>query len=233
MTAKKSSRRQKRPAPATARRAERLISAVAGAVGVAPLPSVSQIARENRDPFRILVSTVISLRTKDEVTDEASRRLFLLADTPAALSKLNVRTIQKAIYPAGFYKTKARTLKEISRRLVDYYGARVPDTVDELLEFKGVGRKTATLVVSLGYGKDAICVDTHVHRVSNRLGLVETANPTDTELALANVLPRRYWIGYNELMVRFGQQVCKPISPHCTGCPVRRQCPQIGVGRHR
>jgi endonuclease-3 len=124
-------------------------------------------------------------------------------------------------------------LKQISRRLVDHYGGRVPDTVDELLTFKGVGRKTATLVVSLGYGKAAICVDTHVHRVSNRLGLVETANPTDTEFALAGVLPKRYWIGYNELMVRFGQQVCKPVSPHCTTCPVRRKCPQIGVGRRR
>ena len=176
---------------------------------------------------------MISLRTKDEVTDEASRRLFALADTPASLQELNVRTIQKAIYPAGFYKTKARTLKDISRRLVDQYGGRVPDTVEELLTFKGVGRKTATLVVSLGYGKSAICVDTHVHRVSNRLGLVETSNPTETEFALMDVLPRRYWIGYNELLVRFGQQVCRPISPLCTACAVRRRCPQVGVGVHR
>jgi endonuclease-3 len=233
MPARKSGKRPKRAVLATASRAEKLIEAVSEAVGISPLPSVSKIAREKRDPFRILVSTVISLRTKDEVTDEASRRLFELADTPEALSRLNTRTIQKAIYPAGFYKTKARVLKDISRRLVDQYGGRVPDSVDELLTFKGVGRKTATLVVSLGYGKPAICVDTHVHRVSNRLGLVETANPTETEHALADVLPRRYWIGYNELLVRFGQQICKPISPHCTTCPVLRLCPQIGVGRHR
>jgi len=213
--------------------AGKLIADIAGAVGLSPLPSVSRIAREKRDPFRILVSTVISLRTKDEVTDEASRRLFAIADTPASLQKLNVRTIQKAIYPAGFYKTKARTLKEISRRLGEQYGGRVPDTVEELLTFKGVGRKTATLVVSLGYGKPAICVDTHVHRVSNRLGVVDTANPTETEFALMEVLPQRYWIGYNELLVRFGQQVCKPISPLCSACPVRRRCPQVGVGVHR
>ena len=197
------------------------------------MPSVSRIAREHRDPFRVLVSTVISLRTKDEVTEEASRRLFELADTPAAMSKLDLRKIRKAIYPAGFYKTKARTLKDISRRLLQRYDGRVPDTVEELLTFKGVGRKTATLVVSLGYGKDAICVDTHVHRVSNRLGLVATANPTETEFALMEVLPRRYWIGYNELLVRFGQQICKPISPHCSRCPVRTKCPRVGVGIHR
>jgi endonuclease-3 len=214
-------------------RLHKLITTIAGEVGLGALPSVSRIARERRDPFRVLVSTVISLRTKDEVTEEASRRLFSLADTPETLLKLDVRKIRKAIYPAGFYKTKARNLKDISRRLVERYDSRVPDTVEELLTFKGVGRKTATLVVSLGYGKAAVCVDTHVHRISNRLGLVETSNPTETEFALMDVLPRRYWIGYNELMVRFGQQVCKPVSPHCTDCPLRKSCPRVGVGVHR
>jgi endonuclease-3 len=209
------------------------VARIAEAVGVAPMPSVSKIAREKRDPFRVLVSTIISLRTKDEVTDEASRRLFALADTPRKLEKLSLVKIEKAIYPAGFYKTKARTLKEISRRLLREYDGRVPDDVDELLKFKGVGRKTATLVVSLGYGKDAICVDTHVHRISNRLGFVETGDPTGTEFALMDLLPREYWIGYNETLVRFGQQICNPISPHCSACPVRRTCPRIGVGRHR
>ena len=215
------------------RRAERLIAAIDAEVGLTPLPSVSQIAREKRDPFRVLVSTIISLRTKDEVTEQASRRLFELADTPASLGRLDVRKVERAIYPAGFYKTKARTLREISRRLVGEYGSRVPDSVDELLTFKGVGRKTATLVVSLGYGIPAICVDTHVHRISNRLGLVETRNPDETEFALMDLLPRRYWIGYNELLVTFGQQVCKPLSPHCSSCPVRRSCRRIGVERHR
>jgi endonuclease-3 len=222
-----------RPTKRLKQRSEKLIAAVSAYLGVSPLPSVSQLAREDREPFRLLVATVISLRTKDEVTDEAARRLLSLADTPAALSRLRLRTIEKAIFPAGFYRTKARTLKDISRRLVKDYGGRVPDTVDELLTFKGVGRKTATLVVSLGYGKPAVCVDTHVHRVSNRLGLVKTYSPKETEFALMELLPRRYWIGYNELIVRFGQRVCKPISPHCTTCPVRRLCPRIGVGVHR
>ncbi|MCH7549038.1 MAG: endonuclease III [Candidatus Krumholzibacteriota bacterium] len=217
----------------TSRRAERLIRSMRTAVGQGDLPSVSQIARERKDPFRVLVSTIISLRTKDEVTMEASRRLFRLAATPKKLRTLPLRAIERAIFPAGFYKTKARNLKEIARRLEKEYDSVVPDSVDELLTFKGVGRKTATLVVSLGYGKDAICVDTHVHRVSNRLGLVETLNPDSTELALMDILPRKYWIGYNELLVSFGQQVCKPISPHCTTCPVTRSCPRVDVDRFR
>lgn len=224
---------QPKPGARQRRRAERLIAAISAEVGAKPLPSVSKIAREKRDPFRILVSTLISLRTKDEVTELASRRLFELADTPETLGKLDVRKVERAIYPAGFYKTKARTLREISCRLVGEYGGRVPDSVDDLLAFKGVGRKTATLVVSLGYGIPAICVDTHVHRISNRLGLVETRNPAETEFALMDLLPRRYWIRYNELLVTFGQQVCKPLSPHCSSCPVRRSCPRRGVERHR
>jgi len=197
------------------------------------LPSVSRIAREKRDPFRILMSTVLSLRTKDEVTDEASKRLFAIADTPRDLSKIPVRTIEKAIYPVGFYKTKARSIKRIAAELEKDHAGIVPDSIDELLEFKGVGRKTANLVVTLGYGKDGICVDTHVHRVSNRLGLVDTKTPEKTEFALMDVLPRKHWIGYNELLVSFGQKVCKPISPHCSTCPLEKKCPQIGVGKHR
>jgi len=218
---------------AKSQRAERAIAAMSRSVGAKALPSVSQIARKKRDPFRVLVSTVISLRTKDEVTMEASRRLFAVAATPAKLGALGVRTIEKAIYPAGFYKTKARALKQIARRIESEYGGVVPDTIDELLSFKGVGRKTATLVVSLGYGKDAICVDTHVHRVSNRMGLVKTSTPTETEFALMKVLPRKRWIGYNELLVSFGQHICTPISPRCTACEARRLCDRIGVIKHR
>lgn len=197
------------------------------------LPAVSKIARRRRDPFRILISTVLSLRTKDEVTDVASRRLFAIASTPATLSKTSVRSIEKAIYPVGFYRTKARSIKEIARRLVVDYGGRVPDTIDELLTFKGVGRKTANLVITLGYGKDGICVDTHVHRISNRLGLVRTKTPEQTEFALMKVLPRKHWIGYNELLVSFGQKVCTPLSPFCSRCPLAGRCPQIGVMRKR
>jgi len=206
---------------------------MSGAVGVTAVPSVSRIARKKRDPFRILVSTVISLRTKDEVTMDASRRLFRLASTPRSVARLPVRAIEKAIYPAGFYRTKARHIKEIARRVCDDHDGRVPDSIDALLEFKGVGRKTAALVVSLGYGKPAICVDTHVHRVSNRLGLVSTGTPGATENALMDVLPRRYWIGYNELLVSFGQRICTPVSPRCSGCPLARTCERVGVERHR
>jgi endonuclease-3 len=197
------------------------------------LPTVSQIARKKRDPFKILMSTILSLRTKDEVTEEASKRLFAIADTPRDLSKTPVRRIERAIYPVGFYKTKARSIKRIAAEIDRDHAGVVPDSIDELLKFKGVGRKTANLVVTLGYGKDGICVDTHVHRVSNRLGLVKTKTPEQTEFALMNVLPRKHWIGYNELLVSFGQKVCKPISPLCSACPLEKKCPQIGVGKHR
>jgi endonuclease-3 len=209
-----------------------MIRAMGKAVGKS-LPTVSRIARKKRDPFKILMSTVLSLRTKDEVTAEASRRLFAIADTPRDLSAVPVRRIERAIYPVGFYKTKARSIKRIATEIDKDHSGVVPDSIDELLKFKGVGRKTANLVVTLGYGKDGICVDTHVHRVSNRLGLVETKTPEQTEFALMDVLPRTHWIGYNELLVSFGQKVCKPISPLCSTCPLEKKCPQIGVGKRR
>ena len=210
----------------------RMIRAMGKAVGKS-LPTVSRIAREKRDPFKILMSTVLSLRTKDQVTMEASKRLFAIADTPQDLSTTPVRTIEKAIYPVGFYKTKARSIKRIAAQIEKDYSGIVPDSIDELLKFKGVGRKTANLVVTLGYGKDGICVDTHVHRVSNRLGLVKTRTPEHTEFALMDVLPKKFWIGYNELLVSFGQKVCRPISPLCSTCPLEKKCPKIGVGKHR
>jgi endonuclease-3 len=197
------------------------------------LPSVSAIARRKRDPFKILVSTLLSLRTKDEVTEAAARRLFAVARTPEALSRVPARVIEKAIYPVGFYKTKARTIRAVSERVVREHGGVVPDTIEGLLAFKGVGRKTANLVITLGYGKKGICVDTHVHRVSNRIGLVSTPTREKTEFALMDVLPEKYWIGYNELVVSFGQKVCKPVSPHCSSCFLQRECPKIGVGRRR
>lgn len=209
-----------------------VVKRVSKAVGKS-LPSVSKIARQRPDPFAILISTVISLRTKDEVTDAAWQRLRTIASTPDKMAKTHVRTIEKAIYPAGFYKTKARHIKDISRRLVNEYDGRVPATIEELLDFKGVGRKTANLVVTLGYGKPGICVDTHVHRISNRLGLVRTKTPEESEFALMDVLPKKYWIGYNELMVSFGQQICTPVSPFCSICPLERKCPKVGVTKTR
>ncbi len=185
------------------------------------------------DPFRILIGCIISLRTKDEVTYPATERLFSRAKDPKGMSKLREAAIAKAIYPAGFFRTKAKQIRAISRILLVRHGARVPDTIDELLELPGVGRKTANLTLTLGFGKPGICVDTHVHRIANRLGWVVTKAPDDTEAALRAILPKRWWIPINETLVRHGQQVCKPISPRCSECPVERSCPKAGVERRR
>jgi len=195
--------------------------------------AVGIVAQESRDPFQVLVSCLISLRTKDEVTGEASARLFRLARTPRTMVDLPASTIARTIYPAGFYRTKARTIREICRTLIGRHGGQVPATMEELLALKGVGRKTANLVLTIGFGKPGICVDTHVHRISNRLGIVETKTPEQTEFTLRQVLPRQHWIPYNDLLVTFGQNLCKPISPLCSACPVHADCPQLGVGVRR
>jgi len=195
-------------------------------------PSVTTIARK-RDPFCVLISCLLSLRTKDKITAQASARLFALADTPEALSKLSNTRIEKAIYPVGFYKTKAVRIREICQTLLDDHHSRVPDTIEALLKLKGVGRKTANLVITLGFNKPGICVDTHVHRISNRLGMVTTKNPDQTEFALRKILPRQYWIIYNDLLVTWGQNICRPISPFCSTCAIQPYCPQISVTRHR
>jgi endonuclease III len=191
------------------------------------------VAAESRDPFRVLIACILSLRTQDTTTGPAAARLFALADTPAAMLKLTPRQIERAIYPVGFYRTKARAIRAICRDLLERFGGRVPDEIDDLLTFTGVGRKTANLVVTMGYGKPGICVDTHVHRISNRLGYIKTRNPAETEQALRRQLPRRYWIGYNDLLVSFGQNVCTPISPRCSRCPVRALCARVGVTSSR
>ena len=185
------------------------------------------------DPFRILVGCVISLRTKDEVSYAATDRLFERASSPETMSRLRPATIAKLIYPAGFYNRKAEQIRSISGILVAEYGGRVPDSLESLLKLPGVGRKTANLVVTLGFGKPGICVDVHVHRISNRLGWVETTHPDETEQVLRSILPRRHWIPINETLVRHGQQVCKPISPICSTCPIEADCPRTGVTHHR
>ncbi len=187
----------------------------------------------SRSPFRLLVACVISLRTKDEVTAEASRRLFEIAPTPDRLAKLEEERIARAIYPAGFYNTKAAQLKEIARIIRDDFDDEVPASEAELLAMPGVGRKTANLVLGLGFGIPAICVDTHVHRISNRLGMVSTKTPEQTERALMQVLPRDLWVPINDLLVTFGQNRCHPTSPWCTDCPLADLCPRIGVTRSR
>ena len=190
-------------------------------------------SESSRSPFRLLIACVISLRTKDEVTAEASRRLFAVAETAEQLAELDAERIARLIYPAGFYNTKAKQLREIGCILRDQHGGRVPADDCALLALPGVGRKTANLVLGLGFSIPAICVDTHVHRISNRLGLVRTGTPEKTEYALAEVLPQDLWIPINDLLVTFGQNRCHPTSPRCTGCELADLCPRIGVARSR
>jgi endonuclease III len=197
------------------------------------VPVVGVVADETKDPFRILISCVLSLRTKDSTTATASERLFRLATTPVTMKRLPVRTIEKAIYPVGFYRTKARNIKEICRDLEMKFGSVVPEDLDTLLTLKGVGRKTANLVITLGYHKYGICVDTHVHRISNRLGYVKTKTPEQTEMALRAKLPKRHWRIFNDLLVTYGQNLCKPISPHCSLCKIASYCHRVGVIRSR
>ncbi len=196
-------------------------------------PVISFVAAHGSSPFEILVSTILSLRTKDEVTTAASVRLLKQADTPEALLRLDKKSLERLIYPVGFYQTKAGRLLEISRILLERCQGRVPDTLEELLELPGVGRKTANLVLIEGFRKPAMCVDTHVHRISNRIGFVFSKTPEATEFALRRKLDRGYWMEYNKLLVAFGQTVCKPVSPFCSSCPAVDMCPRIGVSTSR
>lgn len=202
-------------------------------LAVGEMPIVSHLAKDQRDPFVILISTLLSLRTKDEVTEVATERLFALASTPEEMLQVPQAKIAKTIYPVGFYRVKAKTIHHTCRELIDRFGSKVPDNLDDLLSIKGVGRKTANLVITLAYGKDGICVDTHVHRISNRLGYVRTKTPDETEFALRAKLPRRHWIIYNTLLVSFGRKTCKPISPLCSVCSIKQYCDRVGVGLSR
>ena len=198
-----------------------------------PIPVVGVIAKETADPFKILISCVLSLRTKDQTTARAARRLFALAQTPEKMAKIPLAKIEKAIYPVGFYRTKAKQIRYICQDLQRNYGGDVPSSIDELLKLKGVGRKTANLVVTLGYHKPGICVDTHVHRICNRWGYVKAPTPDKTEVALRSKLPFRYWISLNDLLVPFGQYVCRPIAPHCSICSLAHLCSRVGVRKNR
>ena len=196
-------------------------------------PVVERIGSRGRDPFRVLIACLLSLRTKDEVTDVASARLFVRASTPQQILSLTPAQIRRLIYPVGFYRTKAKTMRQICQHLIGRFRGRVPDSMEDLLTLPGVGRKTANLVLASGFGKPAICVDVHVHRISNRLGYVRTRDPLGTEMELRRKLPRKYWISYNALLVRFGQKLCRPVSPWCSRCPIRRYCGRVGVTQSR
>ena len=197
------------------------------------LPWLDQMVSSERDPFQVLISCLLSLRTQDRVTGEASQRLFRLAETPETMARLSVERIEKAIYPVGFYRVKAQRIRDLSKEIEQKHNGRVPNTIEELLLLKGVGRKTANLVVTLGYDKEGICVDTHVHRITNRWGLVRTKNPHQTEFALREVLPVRYWKQLNGQLVAFGQGICKPISPLCSRCQIHLVCDRVGVVHSR
>ncbi len=195
-------------------------------------PHVTQEARK-RDPFRVLISCVISLRTKDDVTAKASKALFAKARTPKSVLALSEETVAELIYPAGFYRQKAGQIRAICARILEDYQGKVPDDIDELVTLPGVGRKTANLTVTKGFDKPGICVDIHVHRICNRWGYVRTKVPDETEKALRRKLPAEYWIELNDLLVTYGQNVCAPVSPKCSICELDSICPQRSVIRHR
>jgi len=195
-------------------------------------PSVTEIS-EVKDPYRVLVACILSLRTQDKTTRSAADRLFKIAATPQKMARLSPKRIEGLIYPVGFYRNKARVIRNVSSRILKDFAGRVPKTEEALLSFKGIGRKTANLVLGLGFGIPAICVDTHVHRISNRLGWIRTGTPQETEEALKKIIPRRSWILLNTVLVSFGQNTCKPVSPLCSSCYVERRCKKAGVRRHR
>jgi len=221
------------PAPIDGRLVGRVVAILRREAPNWKAPVLNLIAVQEREPFLVLIGCILSLRTKDETTAQAAARLFARARSPQAMIALEPKEIERLIYPVGFYRVKARVIREVCRAIIERFAGRVPDTLEGLLSLKGVGLKTANLVLSQAYGKPALCVDTHVHRISNRWGLVRTKTPEQTEKALRAVVPRRYWVEYNGLLVAFGQTICQPVSPHCSRCPISRLCPRIGVRRWR
>ena len=212
---------------------DRIVAVLHSAIESRPQASVTEIAQLGGTPYEVLISTMISLRTRDEVTLSASRTLFEQANTPQQMVRLSAAEIAQLIYPAGFYRNKGVHIREASQMLMDDYGGSVPQSVDELVRLPGVGRKTANLVLGLGFGIPAICVDTHVHRIPNRIGWIETRKPEETEKALEAILPQKHWIRINTLLVGFGQMICTPQSPRCLQCPLKEECAQVGVTTSR
>jgi endonuclease-3 len=195
-------------------------------------PIVGTGARDH-DPFKVLISTMLSLRTKDSTTEDAFNRLFALASSPGQIVRTKLSIIESAIFPVGFYKTKAKNIIETSHILLDKYNGLVPKTINELLMLPGVGRKTANLVLILGFDEMGICVDTHVHRISNRWGYVKTKTPDETEMRLRKILPEKYWKRINDCLVPYGQNLCKPISPYCSRCRLVSYCERVNVKKSR
>ena len=210
-----------------------VMTRIAKAMRALPDPSVTLVGKKFKSPFLVLISCLLSLRTKDTTTLPVCERLFAQVSTIEGFLKLTPQALEKLIYPVGFYKTKARTILAICQDLNVRFGGQVPSTMEDLLSLKGVGRKTANLVLTEGFGQLAMCVDTHVHRISNRFGYVKTRTPEETEQALRQKLPTKYWNTYNALLVTWGQNICAPISPHCSQCPINTLCLKVGVGKSR
>lgn len=232
MTARSRRPRPRSPKP-DPRVVEREMRALAMAIDGMELPAVEKISGEHaEDPLRILVGTMLSARTQDRTTHAASSRLFRVAPTAPAMSKLSARAIEKLIFPVGFYRNKAKFVKGIADEIATRFNGRVPETLDELVTLPGVGRKTANLVMILAFrSRDHICVDTHVHRISNRLGWVRTREPEETEHALYKAIEQRWWPSINRLLVTWGQNICRPLVPRCDDCVLRPDCPRVGVRR--
>jgi endonuclease-3 len=189
--------------------------------------------RKKPNAFKILMSCLLSLRTKDKNTEKASNNLFAVADTPKEIIGLPIKKLEKLIYSSGHYKKKARVLQSVSNELINRFNSKVPDKKEELLSIKGIGPKTANIVLAFAYGKDALPIDTHCHRIPNRLGWIKTKTPEQTEKELEKILPRKYWKEFNAIFVQFGQTICQPISPWCSKCPVSKYCPRINVDKSR
>ena len=196
-------------------------------------PVVTLMAETSKDPFKVLVSCVLSTRTQDKTTAQAVKRLFRIADTPKDILQIEGHELEEIIYPVGFYRNKARSILLLCKELLEKYDSQVPSEIDELLKLPGVGRKTANLVVTKGYGRPGICVDTHVYRICNRLGYINTKTPFATEFALREKLPQEFWIEINDLLVSLGQRICRPISPICSKCPIKNLCRRVGVEKNR
>ena len=197
-------------------------------------PVVSKIGEIQKDPFKVLISCLLSLRTQDRTTGHVSLELFSIADTPKKISKMPLKNLQKIIKPVNYYITKSKRIKEISKTILEKYNGKVPDTFNELMKLKGVGRKTANIVMVYGFfKKDHIPIDIHCHRIPNRIGWVNTKTPEQTEFALMKILPKKYWQDFNDVFVLHGQNICRPISPFCSKCSIKQYCPRIDVKRSR
>jgi len=212
---------------------DKILNTVKKAVEKYDIPVLEKFNEMTQDPYWVLISCILSLRAKDETTEKVARALYAAAPSPEQVLKIPVKKMEKIVYKSGFYKVKAGNVLNITGIILEKYKGKVPDNIDELLTIKGVGRKTANLVVTVAFNKPGICVDTHVHKISNRWGYVKTKNPDETEMKLREILPQKYWIKYNMRLVLFGRNICLSVSPWCSKCPLAKDCPKVGVEKHR